>query len=140
MSTRECEVQVIQLLLALVVTSITAKARAGMIATLLGAGAWLQALDGIVENIRVAPANASMSTVKPLLTRQAAATLGREYHKVVWPGNHKWCVWVPRALQIQAGPEVSIRLEFADDISPHGNVAVGVRIADNVHAMLGARQ
>jgi hypothetical protein len=54
--------------------------------------------------------------------------------------DKKWRMRVPRTLELETCAKVASRLEYTDDIGPHRNVLIiSIRVPDNIHAVLGAR-
>jgi hypothetical protein len=138
MATWKGNINIIQAETAFLLTRLSAWKRARMLTTLVGPGAFLQALYRAVQDVRVASSGARMTAVKSLVAWEVASALGREPEKVIRLTHKQPCVRMSWALELQAPAETGRRLQHTDDIGPHRNVTTCVRVADNVHSMLRA--
>ena len=105
--------------------------------------AWtaLDACKGAVHGLRVALGRALVAAaVQAAVTGEVAAAVGTEASEVIGLAAPDWRVAVPRTAEFECRADGIAGLELALDVNPHSNVRVRVRVADEVHAMLGAAQ
>jgi hypothetical protein len=136
MTAREGSVFLIYVYHALFRTSVAASLRAWMVTATKRSRARLQAKDSVVEKIRMAFLSTGMSTTQPVDTAQVATSFGRELWEIFWRRDRNRCIWMARALKLQGRSDILVLLQNLYHLSPHGNMDRGLRIADDVHAVL----
>jgi hypothetical protein len=85
------------------------------------AGAVFKALNGAMNDIRVATTETAMPTVQARLTWKLAASLWAEPSKIPRGIHDKWSIAVPRTNELKARAKTVGVLEGLDRGFPHGN-------------------
>ena len=111
-----------------------------MIAPLLLPGARLHALENVVEDTSVASASALVAASQPFVAVPVAPPIRGELKEVLRLADELRRLRVPRTLQLESWAEVIPIFENSNNIRPHLHRSGGVRVADDVHAVLGTRQ
>jgi hypothetical protein len=92
-----------------------------------------------VQRISVAGPAARMATLESLVAGPSTSSIRSELQEVIRPRDRHGILRMAWALQLQASAKVVLSFQLLDDICPHRYMTVRIGVADDVHAVLGAR-
>ena len=86
----------------------------------------------------MASSSARMTTLESLVAWYVASTLWRKLEEVVRLGDKKRRGGMSRTLELETHAKVASHLEHVNDICPHQDILISIRVPNNVHPVLGA--